>query len=244
MLKDYEFNVLSAIVNYYLSLCNRKIKIVSNTDDEINILFNKRDFAELTRLNKYYKHDNGGKCNELKFIFERILNGEEINISKEEEQRINNVCFNFHKIFDMNLNTIHSIIDYNGKKYIIVKGRYGIVTMELEEKSRKDGMYYVINRFVSENQVEKIINKKNAYISIPKSFDTIDLGCEDVSFANNTGITYTERRNNYDFKHQVLKDDLINLRLLEIRELLHSNNKKRRKYKDFLNTCKVVKVAS
>ena len=240
MLKDYEFSVLTSIVDYYLSLCNRKIKIITNNNDQIDILFNKKDVCDLTKLNEYYKHDNGGKCNELKVIFERIINGEKVNIPLQEEQRISEVCFNFKKISNMNLNTIHSVIDYNNKKYILVNSRHGITAMELEQKSRKGTIYYVINKFLSKKEIENLINEKKAYISIPKYFDTVDLGSEDISFANDTVVTYTTKRSDYAFKNQILNDDVLSLKLLELKELIYSSYKTKINYKDFSNKFKTI----
>ena len=172
-LKDLEYNVYRAVSNYYMFLYNRRFKLVTNTDDKFNIEFRVKNFLNVTELNEYFKHSNGGKLNDMSAILDKVTRGDLKKLEEHERLRLDTACSIISNISRINLNTIHSIIEYKNNVYVILSIGDYIFGLKLHKYAENE--YYVEDVLTSE-KIDDIINKRDAYVSIPVKYDCKIIG--------------------------------------------------------------------
>lgn len=172
-LKDLEFNVYRAIANYYTSLYNRKFELTTNADEEINLEFRVKDFINITGLNEYFKHVNGGKLNDMNAILDKITRGDLRHLTKEERQKLDTICSIIGNISKINLNTIHSIIEYKKEQYVIINTNDYIFALKLQKYAENE---YLIKDIITSKVIDELINKNDIYVSIPVKYDCKIIG--------------------------------------------------------------------
>ena len=170
-LKDLEFNINRAIINYYSYLYNVNISLNNNLDEKINIKFTSKDFISIMKLGEYFKYSNGGNCNSMETILDRIYRRDLRNLTEEEKVNLSTISSILSNIKNIDISTVHSIIDHNNDKYIIMYRKNSniseyVFALKLSKVGAND---YNVKEIITMSAIDELINKPNTYISVPKS---------------------------------------------------------------------------
>lgn len=184
--------ILNTIKLYHNNINNKNIKIITNTNDEINILFDKDFLIKYLKLD-YFKKES----DDIKNIIENISKDKINELSIEEKNNIKNRCTKLNVISNISLNNIHSVIQMDGITYLILES---INTKSVLELCKIDG-YYVINNVYNTKFINKLINSKKSFISFP----TRTILKENDNVVHNMHLSKTDKKE----------------RLLELKELIY-----------------------
>ena len=201
-MNNTEYRLLYTIYNYYLYLYNVNIHLTTKNNKKVSIRFKEKDFIKLMGLGDYFKHDNGGSCNDINVIIRNICNGM---INPEDYDYFNKRCDYLNKVLKLNLNTMKSVVLDEGKKYVMVKNDRNTVLIKIIPS--RNHKYDVVD-IMSTSEIKN----KPVYVDSLKECSYVDLGGKPNSFMDNCGIIFTSKRRDLKFTNEILPKTSTNMK--------------------------------
>ena len=165
MLNNVEQRLLTAMDYYFNnSMYEMKTKIVDNDGKKMTVFFPKKNFLDFMRINHYYKLENGGLCNDIIVLKDKIKKGELRKLSIDKQNYLSSISKLLYNICPIDMNHINCIINNNGEKYLLMQNDESKYILKLEQ-IRPNKNVYNVTEFLSAKNLKKLMEEGT--ISIP-----------------------------------------------------------------------------